>query len=142
MAPIRNTCVARGVIAANEYLGVYSIPPGYVLLLKDIRLYCSDAAGSTANVNIYPSGGSGYLPLELVDVPGAAAAHAWVGWIALNSGDAIAIQAGTAEVGYWISGALLPYAPSLPATGSPPVVNQLPADGSRGDPAQFPVPPI
>lgn len=105
---VRNSCVARGLVAKDLQSTVYTVPESSVLLLKDV--FFNGTATSTGSVYIWilARGGADYM--QIYAHPWGADPHAeWVGWIALNAGDYIQIQTQASDVRYWISGAVLPY---------------------------------
>lgn len=106
---VRNACVARGLLAAVGAPTVYTVPAGNVLLLKSIALVNSNASSSNVQVLVRAVDGSAQVPGEQVTLAGGASAY-WSGWIALNGGDTIIINTSQPTLGYWISGAVLPYA--------------------------------
>lgn len=107
--PIRNICVARGSLSTVGSSALYSTPANNAFILKDIRVSGPSAA---ANVILYLTGPAGNptivlakLALDVGQQPGG-----WSGWAVINAGDFLAINTDTVGVGYWVSGAVLPYA--------------------------------
>lgn len=111
--PIRNSCVARGKLSTASYITVYTVPAGYVLLLKSIYLQTYGGAGATKIASVFDpvSTASGLLyngPSVTSQV------FNWEGWVAMNPGDQLLMLASPAPTNYWVSGALLPFQARLP----------------------------
>lgn len=109
---IRNSCVVRGTLAANQFQWVYHVPAGYVLLLKNVVLRPLAATQSTIIVYISDSAGTAPCTIYQANID-STQANAWNGWVALNATDMLAIQTQAVALNYWVSGALLPFSPGL-----------------------------
>lgn len=97
---------------------VYTVPDGFVLLLKSI--YNRPAGTGELGMQAYVFSADESINAFVFDVaPGSQPVPAWEGWLALNAGDHIYIGATGAAMWYWISGALLPYASALPVGAIP-----------------------
>lgn len=109
MSAIRNTCVVRGASSAAGTVALYQTPAGSNFILKDIRLGGPTAA---ANVTLYVTGPGGNPTVQIAKVALAAGqtAGGWAGWLVINAGDFLAATFDVAGVGYWVSGAVLPFA--------------------------------
>lgn len=105
---VRNARVASGQIAdANAHV-LYSVPAGFVLLLKSIQAYNQTSVQADLVVGLYDlSTPVVWLP-HIQMPPGSGAT--WSGWIAMNGGDQLYATATSQPLVYWIGGALLPYA--------------------------------
>lgn len=106
---IRNSCVARGSLSAGVNTTVYTVPAGYVLLLKSVVLL-SGGATTSQSYDIYLAAGATYVALAANKFADASGQAFWNGWVALNGGDLLQITIPTAGF-YWVSGALLPQIP-------------------------------
>jgi len=110
---IRNACVARGEIPASGFYTAFTVPDSHVLLLKDARSYAG--IGVDFQFNFYANGAGDGITVEI-------AQHSHVSlsgvvtqtWLALNAGDQIIVQTNIPQAWYWISGALLPFASTIP----------------------------
>jgi hypothetical protein len=110
MSAIRNTCVARAQIAAAAAETVYTVPEGFVLLLKSV--YMSPTAGTAWSMYLYAVAATSNLPVIVTSASETSAVpFAWEGWLALNGGDSIYLSVSGSGINYWISGALLPFTP-------------------------------
>ena len=110
--PIRNLSFARGHVAADTSNTLYTVPTGYVLLLKSIYIRPDSTASWFLNVELQGGGANVYI----ISVAGVAAANIdWQSWTALNGDDAIVLATNYVGCAYWMAGALLPFAPGLPA---------------------------
>jgi hypothetical protein len=138
MTAIRNLCVARGQVAASTLATVYTVPDGFVLLLKDIRINLAIAAADQAVFLLQAAGGTPTVTLAIVSTTTTEYFASWSGWLAMNGGDMIGINTVTNGLSYWVSGALLPFAPNT----LPPLAQQLPG-GAGGIvlPPDYPLPP-
>lgn len=110
--PIRNSCVARGLVTAAGLTAIYTVPATTVLLLKDIRLVNNAAGATIIDLYLLASDGSAYLDVSTSDIAVNGYAS-WSGWIAMNAGDILRLNTTAAPCGYWVSGALLPYVPGF-----------------------------
>lgn len=110
MAPIRNSCVARGVISTTGYFNVYTVPAGYVLLLKNVLLENDQATSATGWIRVSSTTPSVTLVVWSGSLVSGTCQN-WSGWTALNAGDSVSIGASPAPLTYWVSGALLPFNP-------------------------------
>lgn len=112
MPPIRNSCVARGVLATGAAVVVFTVPDSTVLLLKNIQLYFTTGTGPT--VAIYLAAPSGTPAVLVANTGGDAHGIAsWSGWTAMNAGDYIYMVDTGGTLQYWIAGALLPFVPGF-----------------------------
>jgi hypothetical protein len=110
--PARNYRLAAGIVAASEYIGVYTVPSGYVCLLKS--MLCGNLGASPA---------SGMFELHTpgvqIDIAfnnlGYSEHFEWSGWTALNAGDWLALYTNAGPLHYWLAGALLSGFTSVPA---------------------------
>lgn len=97
---------------ANAQTLVYTVPTGYVLLFKSAIFTAATAGTSSVVVQLADSTGADLANLEMGSVsPGAG--QLWQGWTALNATDRLFVSPGSIAVYYWLSGALLPFAPGL-----------------------------
>lgn len=97
---------------------VYTVPDGFVLLLKDARLRPHGSVEWTADMYAAAAGG-GPAVFVIHEIGTAGTPITWEGWIALNGLDVISLATTGDAVDYWISGALLPYASALPVGAIP-----------------------
>lgn len=139
-SPPRNACLARGTAPAGTNTILFQVPAGFVCLLKDVVLY--RVTGTTTNFQLYLQGQDpfGQAPIAVGELA-TTAVDTWVGWIALNATDVVVLYTDAGDVMYWLSGALLPYAPglagvevTLPQAGVDAGVNTVP-------PTPVPLPP-
>lgn len=108
--PVRNASVARGYLSATGYTTVYTVPTGFVLLLKNILISQTSGQASTFNFNFVSSGATVNI-VWFAATTASDGTYNWSGWTVLNAGDALRINVGTPTVAYWVSGAVLPYFP-------------------------------
>jgi hypothetical protein len=106
---VRNACIARGgPIPASTYTKVYTVPAGFVLLLKQGAIRPVDSVDWDAGIYVEAADGSASIDvINLAEQPG----HTlnWEGWVACNGGDSVAVMALNTAAYYWLSGAVLPY---------------------------------
>lgn len=129
--PIRNSCVARGFTVDDINLHpIYTVPTGYVLLLKSISIVQTTFAGPVAD-GWWLSIPDGSFKTMIVNIALELNKPVVINdWWAVNGDDKIYSMSQGGPVNYWLSGALLPFAPGLPAVLAP-----LPAPGGPTQPA-------
>ena len=106
---IRNSCVARGVLATTGNTYVYTVPTGKNLILKDVRLENWSGGTNTMTIYVIDQVSTAAILLLAATSP-ATDVTDWSGWIVLNPGDNIRIGNSGEPTHYWLSGALLPFA--------------------------------
>lgn len=111
-SPIRNACVARGSIPAGVTSAIYTVPAGYVLLLKHVLWSPSSPNPYTAQAFF---GIPSQSPLVKAhdEAAGANAVVSWELWTALNGGDTLYLRSDGSGASFWVAGALLPFADRL-----------------------------
>lgn len=109
MSAPRNVCVVRAASIAAGTIALYQVPAGNQFILKDVRLQGPTGA---ANVTLFITGPAGNPTLAIAKVALAAgqAYGGWSGWLVINGGDFLAANFDVAGIGYWVSGAVLPFA--------------------------------
>lgn len=111
-SPPRNACLGRGTAPGGTNTILFQVPAGHVCLLKDAVL--QRVSGTTTNFQLYLQGENPFAQAALaVGELAATTVETWAGWIALNAADVVVLYTDAADVMYWLSGALLPYAPGL-----------------------------
>jgi len=86
---------------------VYTVPPGFVVLLKSV--YAQNSGSNPATVQLYLTSQLEAIALAVAKLELAAGASAgWEGWIALNAHDTVTLVYDTGPILSWGSGALLP----------------------------------
>lgn len=125
--PIRNACVARGVLAPSTGVTAFTVPANTVLILKWVAAYNTGPAA--ASIGAFIQGGS---PNAAIRIAGETVeldkTFVWAGWTCLNSGDRVTLGSGAATFNYWIAGALLPFIP-----GQTSGLTDLPQEGTFWD---------
>lgn len=112
MPPIRNHAVAQGQQAANSNTIVYTVPTGYVFLLKSVVAQTPGATTNVAVITLVPAGT--VFGIQFVNQSLAVNQVVnWSGWIPMNEGDVIYVGTGASVLNYWIGGALLPQIPGF-----------------------------
>lgn len=107
--PPRNSAVARGLLTDTTAHTVYTVPAGSNLIFKNLLANQQSGAAVTVTVLLHdPSSGTYILGAVVTDTAGVPGV--WSGWVVLNGGDQIILQASVADTYYWISGAVLPFA--------------------------------
>lgn len=110
MTAIRNMCVGRGTCASAQFVTAYTVPEGFAFLLKSVYTRAAGAADGHITAFVVTQSGAASAIVWDAAVPQTAPPH-WEGWLALNAGDYVLIGANTASVNFWVSGAVLPFAP-------------------------------
>lgn len=110
MSQIRNTCVARGSVPANSNTTIYTVPTDFAFICKSINFHNATTTQVQGQANAIASDGTHVAITPLETVPNQSGIQ-WSGWTVLNSGDSISLGCLGATMGYWIAGALLPFAP-------------------------------
>lgn len=139
-SPPRNACLGRGVSTLGVNNALFQVPSGFVALVKTIGLIRS--GGTSVHCTVYLQGQNPFGQQYLVDVDLAETPwHNWEGWVALNQSDVVFLYNDSQDVVYWVSGALLPYAPGLSgATVTLPFVG-VPTDSTTLPPTPVSLPP-
>lgn len=106
---VRNACVARGRTTPTATGPVWTVPAGFVLLLKHAGFRPADNIDWSMALTIVASNGSDQLLVEEQTLT-AGEFFNWNGWVAANGGDAVWVSTWSTDCYYWLSGALLPYA--------------------------------
>lgn len=85
---------------------IFTAPNGYVVLLKS---FYSDNPGTVNGVaSLYVRTADSTILVTLASLTVAANDRAnWQGWIVLNPGDQILVNASEANLHFWVSGAVL-----------------------------------
>lgn len=105
---IRNYCVARGTVNANEVIAPFQVPADSALILKSIKIQC--LAGPPGSCVVYVRDATGVHQVVVADIMITDVMIAsWDSWMVLNATDFILLQSLTIQFSYWISGAVLPY---------------------------------
>jgi hypothetical protein len=130
--PIRNACVARGHYTSGSAAIVYTVPAGYVLLLKHLIVTPNgyDAWDMQVVIRSADASVGVFLVQESHTYPPS---FEWAGWIALNEGDTVRFPPQAQSFDYWFSGALLPWFPAPPlaaVAGQAPYVDPTFPPGS------------
>lgn len=110
MPAIRNSAVARGILTDTAYHTVYTVPASNHFILKSFL--ANQQSGAAVTVVVFlndPVSGANILGAVVQDTAGVPGS--WSGWVVLNGGDQIIVQANVANTYYWISGAVLPFGP-------------------------------
>ena len=107
--PVRNSCVARGVINTSDSKTIYTVPASSVLLLKQFTLENDNSVAGQIIITVHAADGSAAVQVFNQTMNSGALAT-WAGWVALNAGDYITLACNTVSGHYWLSGATLPYA--------------------------------
>lgn len=107
--PVRNFCIARGVLAATGLKGVYTVPAATSLILKSVYVYLSTGGSANCSAYAYSRAGDALLVFAHLSVSGYLPSS-WQSELVLNDGDVVALSPDVVGVTYWVSGALLPYA--------------------------------
>lgn len=108
---IRNSAVAWGTAGTGYSDYAYTVPSGFVLLLRSVLVTSANLAWSDCGVFIITPG---LGPIWVFyDAPPPYAYKNWSGWVPVNGGDELHIVAHNDTVTYYMGGALLPWAPGL-----------------------------
>lgn len=103
-------CVSRGIAPGTGSSVVYTVPQGFGLILKSVGIQPQTGVAYSVTGYMEASGGSVGTVL-FQQSPAANVSYWWEGWLVLNGGDTFNLIAASSAVSYWISGALLPFAP-------------------------------
>ena len=124
---IRNIAVAQGVVTAGNNSLAYVVPDGHAFIFKSLRSNRLPALADQS-LSVYLGSGSGGFNdftafFDLIDGGGVD----WATWFVMNAGNAVYLYAPVSDIAYWISGAVLPFAPGftptrLPASSWPPTL--------------------
>lgn len=106
--PVRNFCVARGQLSANQAAVVFVVPAGHSLILRSVKLRRVETATTSALLDIYNRESNVSVSVLTTDFS-QGGQYSWSDWVVLNDGDFLLAQSTGGSSFYWISGALLPY---------------------------------
>jgi hypothetical protein len=111
----RSTLLGRGQVPAGAYADLYSVPAGWVTILKSIDYSTAGALDATLVVQLFASDSS--MALTVVNASTMTnGMGSWAGWVMLNPGDLIRATAGVGPMDVWISGTELPAPPATAGT--------------------------
>lgn len=105
MAAIRSLNIAAGTAAPNATTTIYTVPTGYVLLLKTALF--TMPIGVSVDLRWNVAQGPNYVWVEYTTLA-SGGTHSWAGWIVINSGGVISLSTTAQAYNYWFSGAQLP----------------------------------
>lgn len=144
MAQIRNASVARGHLTAAGFYSLYTVPTGFVFLVKSLGVWNLGTTTGTNQLAYISTSPAINILMEGHDLTTGTALNIQT-WFAVNGGDSVGLNTNQTGTNYSLSGALLPTQvqfatalaqqessrSSLPQTELPP--QPLPP-GTKGDP--------
>lgn len=108
MPAIRNSAVAQGIVADTTFHTVYTVPASTNFILKSILVSQQSGGAVTVTVTIHDQVSGANIEAALI-ADAAGQPGSWSGWVVLNTGNTIILNASVANTYYWISGAVLPF---------------------------------
>jgi len=93
--------IAQGALAPNTNSQTYTVPAGYVYVIRDIST--RQTGGSGVNTYLRVTGATPAIAAS-VDAPSGASGGHWVGHLVLPSGTTFEISTQVAGNNYWVSG--------------------------------------
>lgn len=112
MVAIRNSAVAFGVMGAPAATVVYTVPSGFVFLLKNILMSAPGLPAMTVNAQVGKNSLGIFVLVFYTEVPPLGVLN-YSGWTAVNETHDILLSSTVANTAYYVSGALLPFNPAL-----------------------------
>jgi hypothetical protein len=98
-------CIARGEVAAGQFVTAYTVPPASVVLLKSVVFTNQATADTRVQIALSVPGEATFVRVDMLEVPAEGQAM-WNGWVAANAGDDIRLWTDAHDVFYWVSGSV------------------------------------
>lgn len=103
---VASVCLARGKFAAAGTATLFTCPAGQTAIVKSIYLTSFAAAAVNVAVWITPLEGASSTYLVAAPIDPNKLLN-WTGWVVLQPGDHLLMNASASGVQLWVSGALL-----------------------------------